>query len=76
MAMRLDAPRFMLHDLRKMVATVGQRLGVGDAVLRRILNHTAPKTDVLNRNYVGLISQDVPEGLQRILEELDCLMGR
>ena len=37
-AMRLGAPRFMLHDLRKMVATVGQKLREGDAVLRRILN--------------------------------------
>jgi hypothetical protein len=27
MAMRLGAPRFMLHDLRKMVATVGQKMG-------------------------------------------------
>jgi len=47
MAQRQGSPRFMLHDLRKMVATVGQRLGLGDAVLRRILNHIAPKTDVL-----------------------------
>ncbi len=54
MAMRLGAPRFMLHDLRKLVATIGERLGLGDAVLRRILNHTAPKTDVLHRHYVGL----------------------
>jgi integrase len=76
MAMRLGAPRFMLHDLRKMVATIGQKLGISDAVLRRILNHTAPKTDVLNRHYVGLTSSDVSEGLQRIQEELDGLMGR
>lgn len=59
MAQRQGSPRFMLHDLRKMVATVGQRLGLGDAVLRRILNHIAPKTDVLNRHYVGLSSDDV-----------------
>lgn len=55
MAQRQGALRFMFHDLRKMVATVGQKLGLGDAVLRRILNHIAPKTDVLNRHYVGLL---------------------
>ena len=76
MAMRHGAPRFMLHDLRKMVATVGQKLGLGDAVLRRILNHTAPKTDVLNRHYVGLTGDDVREGLERIQNELDALMRR
>lgn len=76
MAQRQGAPRFMLHDLRKMVATVGQKLGISDAVLRRILNHIAPKTDVLNRHYVGLTSDDVFQGLQRIQEELDALMGR
>lgn len=76
MAMRLDAPRFMLHDLRKMVATVGQKLGLGDAVLRRILNHTAPKTDVLNRHYVGLTGDDVLSELERIQNELDALMRR
>lgn len=54
MAMRLGSPRFMLHDLRKMLATVGEKLGGSSAVLRRILNHTAPKTDVLHRHYVGL----------------------
>jgi integrase len=73
MAMRLGAPRFMLHDLRKMVATVGQKMGVGDAVLRRILNHIAPKTDVLNRHYVGLTEFDVLEGLMTIQTELDRL---
>lgn len=76
MAIRHGAPRFMLHDLRKMVATVGQKLGLGDAVLRRILNHTAPKTDVLNRHYVGLTDDDVYAGLECIQNELDKLMGR
>ncbi len=76
MAQRQGAPRFMLHDLRKMVATVGQKLGLGDAILRRILNHIAPKTDVLNRHYVGLTSDDVQEGLQRMQVEMDALMWR
>lgn len=75
MAMRHGAPRFMLHDLRKMVATVGQKLGLGDAVLRRILNHTAPKTDILNRHYVGLSDRDVRDGLQHIQVKMDVLMG-
>lgn len=39
---RLGRPRFMLYDLRKLVATTGERLTVEDAVLRRILNHSAP----------------------------------
>ena len=70
MAMRVGAPRFMLHDLRKMFATVGKKVGLDDAVLRRILNHTAPKTDVLNRHYVGLTEQDVSSALVRVQTEL------
>jgi integrase len=75
MAMRLGAPKFMLHDLRKLVATVGERLGLGDAVLRRILNHTAPKTDVLHRHYVGLVDSDVAEALMAIPEALKGMMA-
>jgi integrase len=74
MAMRLGSPRFMLHDLRKLVATVGEKLGLGDAVLRRILNHTAPKTDVLHRHYVGLNEGDVLAGLVAIQEALVGMM--
>jgi hypothetical protein len=74
MAMRHGAPRFMLHDLRKMFATVGQKLGVSDAVLRRMLNHTAPKTDVLNRHYVGLTDKDVMNALVTIQKELNRLI--
>ena len=50
--------------------------GGSDAVLRRILNHTAPRTDVLNRHYVGWTRDDVSKGLQRIQAELNTLMGR
>lgn len=32
----------MLHDLRKLAATTGERLGLDDVALRRILNHTPP----------------------------------
>jgi hypothetical protein len=74
MAMRLGAPKFMLHDLRKLVATVGERLGHGDAVLRRILNHTAPKGDVLHRHYVGLGVADVAGALVQIQGALSGLM--
>ena len=74
MAMRLGSPRFMLHDLRKLVATVGEKLGLGDAVLRRILNHTAPKGDVLHRHYVGLNEGDVAAGLVRIQTALVGMM--
>jgi len=74
MAMRVGSPRFMLHDLRKMMATVGEKLGVGDAVLRRILNHTAPKTDVLHRHYVGLNEADVSGAMVRIQDALVELM--
>lgn len=74
MAMRLGAPKFMLHDLRKLVATVGEKLGLGDAVLRRILNHTAPKTDVLHRHYIGLDEADLTGALVQIQEALLGLM--
>ena len=63
-----------MHDLRKLVATVGEKLGLGDAVLRRILNHTAPKGDVLHRHYVGLSEGDVADGLVKIQKALIGLM--
>ena len=44
------------------------------AVLRRILNHTAPKGDVLHRHYVGLNEGDVVVGLVKIQTELTNLM--
>lgn len=49
MAMRAGSPRFMLHGLRKLVATVGERIGLSSAVL--------------HRHYVGLGVADVAEGL-------------
>jgi len=74
MAMRLGSPRFMLHDLRKLVATVGEKLGLSSAVLRRILNHTAPKSDVLHRHYIGLSEVDVAEALIQIQKALTEMM--
>ena len=74
MAMRLGAPKFMLHDLRKLVATTGEKLGLSSAVLRRILNHTAPKSDVLHRHYVSLSVTDVAGAMVQIQEALTGLM--
>ena len=73
MVMRQGGPRFMLHDLRKLVATTGERLGLGDAALRRILNHTPPKSDVLHRHYVSLGVEDIREPLGLIQVELGRL---
>ena len=70
MAMRAGAPKFMLHDLRKLLASAGQRLVVGDAVMRRILNHTPPKGDVLHRHYVELGVSDIHPDLDRLQAEI------
>ncbi len=70
MASRLGAPKFMLHDLRKLLATIGERLSVGDAVLRRILNHTAKRSDVLHRHYVSLDVSDILKPLEVIQFEV------
>ncbi len=75
MAIRKGAPRFMLHDLRKLVATTGEKLGLSSAVLRRILNHTAPKSDVLHSHYVQLGCGDVAPALSAIQTELGRLMA-
>lgn len=74
MATRQGAPRFMLHDLRKILATVGERLQLGDAVLRRILNHTPPKSDVLHKHYVFLDLQDIVKPLMQIQSTLKTMM--
>jgi integrase len=74
MAVRQGAPEFMLHDLRKLVATTGERLQIGDALLRRILNHVAKKSDTLYRHYVSLSEDDIREPLERIQAALDGLM--
>lgn len=74
-AARVGSPAFMVHDLLKMLATVGERLGVGDAVLLRILNHTAQKTDVLHRHYVQLGVEDVGEALSLMQTELVRLIS-
>lgn len=74
MAERLGGPKFMLHDLRKLVATVGERLTIGDALLRRILNHTAKRSDVLYRHYVSTELSDIEQPLVLIQVALNKLM--
>lgn len=74
MAIRRGAPRFMLHDLRKLVATTGEKLQISSAVLRRILNHTPPRSDVLHSHYVELGNADVKPALEAIQNELCRLM--
>ena len=74
MAMRAGAPRFMLHDLRKLLATTGQQLGFSDAILRRILNHKAKRSDTLHRHYVRLSVVDIHDPLVAIQERLIAQM--
>lgn len=76
MAARTGSPKFMLHDLRKLVATVGEKLGISTAVMRRILNHTPPKGDVLHRHYVTLGDEDVRNELERIQSVVLELLSR
>ncbi|WP_423370152.1 site-specific integrase [Burkholderia sp. LMG 32019] len=70
MAERAGAPAFTLHDLRKLVASVGARMGIGDAVLRRILGHAPKRGDVLNKHYVELSEVDAASDLTRIQKAL------
>ena len=74
MTMHLGAPRFMLHDLRKMLATTGEKLSLSDTTLRRILNHTVPKSDVLHKHYVSLEVTDIAEPLRLIQLSLMQMM--
>ncbi|WP_224007622.1 site-specific integrase [Cupriavidus pinatubonensis] len=75
MAQRAGAPDFTLHDLRKLIASVGARLGVGDALLRRILGHAPKRGDVLHRHYVELSAKDVAEPLTGIQMAITDLVG-
>ncbi|OXI91590.1 hypothetical protein CFB40_02445 [Burkholderia sp. AU31652] len=72
MAERTGAPTFTLHDLRKLLASVGARLGIGDAVLRRILGHAPKRGDVLHRHYVSLAARDVVRALTAVQVALNC----
>ncbi|MFM0607653.1 integrase family protein [Paraburkholderia sediminicola] len=66
MAKRAGAPAFTLHDLRKLLASVGARLGIGDAILRRILGHAPKRGDVLHRHYVSLCEADIADPLTQL----------
>lgn len=74
MTIRAGAPKFMLHDLRKLLATAGEKLGNSDAILRRILNHKAKKSDTLHRHYVQLSIADIEAPLTIIQERLLGMM--
>ena len=74
MAHRAGAPKFMLHDLRKLLATIGEKMGYSDTVLRRILNHRAKRSDTLHRHYVSLTAKDVATSLAAIQDALFELM--
>ena len=76
MANRAGAPKFMLHDLRKLLATMGEKLGYSDTVLRRILNHRAKRSDTLHRHYVSLTAKDVAIAFAAIQDTLLHLMNK
>lgn len=59
MANRAEPSALTLHDLRKLLASVGARLATGDAILLRILGRVPKRGDVLHRHYVSLSAQDV-----------------
>ncbi|WP_301768833.1 site-specific integrase [Burkholderia aenigmatica] len=63
MAERAGAPAFSLHDLRKIFASIGARIGIGDAILRRLLGHAPKRGDVLHKHYVTLSVADVNEAI-------------
>ena len=75
MAQRAGSKRFMLHDLRKLLATVGEKQGHSDTVLRRILNHRSKRSDTLHRHYVSLTAKDVAIALTSIQDGLFALMN-
>lgn len=65
-AIRVGAPDFVLHDRRKLLASVAARQGISDAILRRILGHAPKRGDVLHRHYVSLEDRDVSGPLEHI----------
>lgn len=75
MAVRAGAPVFMLHDLRKMLATVGERLQIGDSILRRILNHVSKRSDTLYRHYVSIELSDIKSPLEKVQQYLQQAMS-
>lgn len=75
MAERAGAPEFMLHDLRKLLATTGVKLNFSDAIMRRILNHVAKRSDTLHRHYISLSETDIAISLTAIQERLEELMS-
>lgn len=66
MAIRAGAPKFMLHDLRKLHASTGNAQGVSEPALRALLNHTPPKRDTLNRHYIETPMPTMQQALEII----------
>lgn len=76
MAARVGAPAFMLHTPRKLLAAAGERLGVSDAALRRILNHTPQKRGVVRRLDVQFCVEVVRLSRAHIQGDLERLLGQ
>ncbi|MFZ7311776.1 tyrosine-type recombinase/integrase [Comamonas jiangduensis] len=72
MAMRAGAPKFMLHDLRKLHASAGNAQGVSEPALRALLNHTPPKRDTLNRHYIETPMPTMQQALEIIQSYLSA----
>ncbi len=72
MAMRAGAPKFMLHDLRKLFAVISKQSLAPDSVVRLLLNHTAPKNDTLNRHYASFTQKELSSpfiSIQNLIEK-------
>jgi integrase len=76
MAIRVGAPDFMIHDLRKMLASVGQGLNINEPMLRRILNHSPSRSDTLNRHYIQIEMNQVLDSLLIIQNHISGLMQK
>ena len=61
--MRLGAPRFMLHDLRKLVATVGEKLELDSSMLIAILVMTrSPRNSQSTLKFIPAWKYAAPSG--------------
>lgn len=74
MAMRAGAPKFMLHDLRKLFAVISKKSLAPDSIVRLLLNHTAPKNDTLNRHYASFTIKELENPLISIQSLIDKCM--
>lgn len=70
MAFRAGSPAFTLHDLRKLLASEGEQIGLSAAMLRRILNHAAKKSDTLYKHYVQIDDLALHSALKNLQDSL------